>query len=38
MKDDVAYLKYIVLGFERIEQYTVEGKKATVTFLKFATC
>lgn len=28
MKDDLAYLKYIALGIERIEQYTAEGKEA----------
>ena len=27
MKDDLAYLKYIVEGIERIQQYTAEGKE-----------
>ncbi|HEY9767825.1 MAG TPA: hypothetical protein V6C71_04855 [Coleofasciculaceae cyanobacterium] len=30
MKDDFAYLKYIAEGIERIEQYTVEGKKTFI--------
>ena len=31
MKDDLAYLKYIAEGIERIEQCTAEGKEAFFT-------